>query len=1407
MSDVDNRLLKLTREGGDQKDDVLHDGSISKKRYSNSVDTNSYFMSNQYPQLTPVLRDTARPERYRKARHKDWVYYQNSYGIPKDFNEDELRVWGESWAVQRCKSVIIDEVISAQWEIVPTNKNDNSIETIDTINKIKTFFNATNRHGHSLKKILRPFLNDVLDLGYGVMVKTFHKDAYTDFHNANTHTLQETRMPHQQQWSYVSSDVRQGFLRDIETFDSSGFHIQPDPYGAPIGWWQRISNGIPEFFSKREIVSLEAYDVSYRSYPLSPVKIVATLIKALSKAVANTDQYLDDGAIPPGMLALSGISAAEFKSFKARWDAKYKGNPSEIPLVSAGNGDIKFIPLVVNTEDIKQLELTDVYSKIAMSVFHVTPDELGITETSNRSVGDSQERVMKRAAIFPYLDKTEDMINRSVIKEIDADGLVKFQWIKPKSIEEEEKEWGLMERKLNAGYYTINDLKDQKAEIMKQWGHVPFSLPLWTQLVSEFDPTLLGLREEKESEEQAKLDFTNRQLMYLLEQLQYDLNNDRDLTASAITTLVKLRMMQEALNIPGTLSSPPSSIVENEAIIDAANSSNNFTNTQDIFNYRGDDKSAKGVRNAGDDSFFRVQTGIMTRIQELAYEKRMLKNLNPVEKALFRALKFIGRQWWGKIGAIADMLFAGDRYVSPDEVDQSLTLTLSRDEFKGVVSSSFKDAYMLGYATNNEGKISTKVRSTDIDIVNPEAKKFLDNRSLLFADKRINSVKDKVKQVIDDGMSQSPRLSAVNIRNNLRAVIPVERMEGETQEAFKNRQKFYDRSLMRIARTEVARAQNQGRMQQLRDLGATHFEYYAFIDDRNKDEPKFALPNGEKVNCRSLHGRYFAVDDPTHTLYMPPIHPNCRCSVFGRFGDFSKKDVVDKLREIIAKDARVVNVGAGLTNNKQENVRSMSTNSLRSAISSLKGNTPDSLKRKHEVEAELARRRQKDEAKKGRKAQEDPKNKSDKVKQQLQERNNSKRQAVKQRLADSVKQRLTSLLVNRQIGKVFDTIEVMHSIALDLKANELTVENSTVDLYTLADGTKISKAIDVNGFIAHDLTEQVGDLVPEDTIGTAVDFLVKIDARPIRGGVKGFIADKITSFASNYLGDKATNTKIEALPVISEKLEELARDLGDNRVLKLRDAIGGYTINNLSGAMIDLADTDNWGFDQEGKIMIRSEMLGDIAQHLEPTPEMLEKWEKVQEQGEKYVEFVKERSKQIKKLKDNIHDDFGEDIQMMKNRFLLKEGNDEEKWQEYMDKRTNQAINASGAMIKLVNSSDIVRNMKEEFSNAFGGDAISEQERSIAGESKSADPLDDFFDTKALTNTTTTEVIIPTVIDGGKRNSTKAGSKLSKLSVRYRGGSKTKNCGKCRYYSSQTRSGCSKVKGKIDQGKVCDKFK
>lgn len=197
--------------------------------------------------------------------------------------------------------------------------------------------------------------------------------------------------------------------------------LPPEPayqqfvWGVPAGWYT-----LDEMDYLRETARTESV------YGLSRVeRIILRVNQALRKQKFDLARFTD-GSTPLGIVAPPADMAwtpEQLRTFEQTFNGLLAGNDTErvrarvIPPGSTWESLQGDDPLV---------EFDRFLLNVTVAAFGLTMDELGFTETSNRSVGQTQEGVVYRRAIAPVAGLVAGYLTRVVRREFDARFTVTF---------------------------------------------------------------------------------------------------------------------------------------------------------------------------------------------------------------------------------------------------------------------------------------------------------------------------------------------------------------------------------------------------------------------------------------------------------------------------------------------------------------------------------------------------------------------------------------------------------------------------------------------------------------------------------------------------------------------------------------------------------------------------------------------------------------------------------------------------------------------------------------------------------------------------------------------------------------------------------------------------------------------
>lgn len=404
------------------------------------------------------MKEEGEKDVQRKALLKQtWMHFP--YGRMRTIDVDTLRKLAESFWVSRCITTILDVICAIKWIIVPVNKDEDHKKMCE---KITAFLHYPgSEETTNFKQLIKKWGRDILEIDAAIGVKNFSIKCYEEVNGQNM----------------LRVDTPPDNLREIQTFDSYLFLKHIDQNNVLRGYWQyNYVSKRPTYFSKREIMFLEKNPSSYGFYGLSPIMTIQAVIETLIASVTQTKEFYEKGAIPQGVLVIGDIGETDYNKFTHYWKTKIQGKAWKLPLVKIKNGDLKFVPFNPNEKDVRFLDGLDFYQKLVMSVFHVTPHELGITDSVNKASAEQQSLVFKRKSIRPMLALFADTFNTHIIPEFDPDRKVGFEWTIEPDLDEKIKEETVNSTATESGYLTINEIRKLKGQDPVDFGEVPAAL-------------------------------------------------------------------------------------------------------------------------------------------------------------------------------------------------------------------------------------------------------------------------------------------------------------------------------------------------------------------------------------------------------------------------------------------------------------------------------------------------------------------------------------------------------------------------------------------------------------------------------------------------------------------------------------------------------------------------------------------------------------------------------------------------------------------------------------------------------------------------------------------------------------------------------------------------------------------
>jgi HK97 family phage portal protein len=381
----------------------------------------------------------------------NWMYAAKM-GMPRAINVVELRQFAKSSWVQMITNAICKQVMTTEWAIISDDEDEDVMKKYEeNIERATTFLKQPNRNGDSFWDIWVPWLRDVLEIDAGVM--------------------------------YKGRNVA-GDLVELYSYDGARFLISLNEHGiigedskgepAP-GYYQysfRQVSAAPIPFKKNEIV-YGRVNTNNELYPygFSPLQSIQQEVELMIQSTRFNKERFKNSAVPDGIVSVP-MDTDQMLTFKNAWETELKGRPHKLLF---HNSDASFTPLSMTNKDMEWLEGQKWYFHLVFAAYGLSPQEVGFYENSNRSTGESQERITVKNAIKPYLELISAKINREILPDLLGHDELKFKWF-PKDDSAEKIEHEQMMSKLTAGVLTINEVRAIEGLDPVDWGDQPMNI-------------------------------------------------------------------------------------------------------------------------------------------------------------------------------------------------------------------------------------------------------------------------------------------------------------------------------------------------------------------------------------------------------------------------------------------------------------------------------------------------------------------------------------------------------------------------------------------------------------------------------------------------------------------------------------------------------------------------------------------------------------------------------------------------------------------------------------------------------------------------------------------------------------------------------------------------------------------
>ena len=304
----------------------------------------------------------------------------------------------------------------------------------------------------------------------------------------------------------VVSAVSGGRRLPLELASVAGetIEIQTDRQGVTQRYWQSYNVVQRVEFEFDELAYMQLNPCNWSPYGISPIETAIVSICSDLNANNHNSDYFSKNGIPPALLAVLGVSEAEFRRITASLKNAASDNPHNIhPFRGQRSPDGKaqdifqLVPLsqISNREmQFKEL-LTFCINRICM-LYKVTPSQIGFTEGVTGGLGsgvaETQRDSQQNKGVAPLLRRLEKTHTHRVLDLTCGWDDLEYAFVESHT-PQEDADYARDSGEVNNGTQTINEFRSKwGGRSPLEWGDDAMVLPQGYQAKQQQQQGMMG---------------------------------------------------------------------------------------------------------------------------------------------------------------------------------------------------------------------------------------------------------------------------------------------------------------------------------------------------------------------------------------------------------------------------------------------------------------------------------------------------------------------------------------------------------------------------------------------------------------------------------------------------------------------------------------------------------------------------------------------------------------------------------------------------------------------------------------------------------------------------------------------------------------------------------------------------
>lgn len=204
--------------------------------------------------------------------------------------------------------------------------------------------------------------------------------------------------------------------------------VTQEPNSANKYTYQVVLNSISFTVPITELIHIKEINMSNPyGKGVGTSSTVAPNVQIVENATQQVNSFFYNNMTPEGIIGIDDFDEDALLEFKEKWMSEQQGFYNSYKMQFLNTSDFKYVPTKSSFKDSQVREITKDQQEAIRIAFGISPEVLGIVESSNRATAMTAKELFQSEVIEPRLTKIKEILNVTLVQEFNKNYYIDYK--------------------------------------------------------------------------------------------------------------------------------------------------------------------------------------------------------------------------------------------------------------------------------------------------------------------------------------------------------------------------------------------------------------------------------------------------------------------------------------------------------------------------------------------------------------------------------------------------------------------------------------------------------------------------------------------------------------------------------------------------------------------------------------------------------------------------------------------------------------------------------------------------------------------------------------------------------------------------------------------------------------------